>query len=781
MREFLIPVAFALAFGSVSIAWGSPAAPSSAATSSLASLTSIHAISVLSNAEAAKGFPVDFEAIVTYFRGYRGDLFVQNGNIGIFVRTSTNPVLVPGDRVRIKGVTGGPCHPCVLSSSISVVRQGAPQKPLPATWDELIRGQFDSMLVSARGVVQSADLDAPSAEHVPGTTLRVLLDGGYVDAQVESNDSTALSKLLDAEVEITGVAGGKFDGKRQLTGIILHVPRLENIKILKPAALSPWSLPATPMDQVLSVYHVKNLTERVRVTGTVTYFEPGSALVLENGNKSIWIRTESFGPMRLGDRAEATGFPSVSNGFLMLYGSAIRDDGVPEPVRPERTTWQDLVASRHIFDLVSIEGQVQMEAREASQDEYVLVSDGRMFSVIFPHGYASGGLSPMKNVPVGSVIRVTGICTMDNANPYGHDVAFKILLRTPDDLVVLTQPSWFTVRHLGTVVLLLLLAMLSLGARAWFIDRTMRTQIATLGYLGQRRGHILEDINNARPLPGILESITEFASLSLKGAPCWCQIADGLKAGNCPPQSGSSGLRIVEHPIAARSGPPLGSILAAFHARTAPGPDEDKALAAAAELATLAIETARLYTDLVHRSECDMLTDIKNRFSFEKHLDCLMDEAYRNGGIFGLIYIDLDEFKQVNDRFGHHVGDQYMQQATLRMKRQLRPEDMLARLGGDEFAVLVPLVKGRADVEEIALRLECCFDDPFAVEGFVVQGSASIGTALYPTDATTRDALLTHADSAMYATKNDRKNRSKIPGTLPDSELRSEDRVNVPS
>ena len=112
-------------------------------------------------------------------------------------------------------------------------------------------------------MVQSANLDAPSAAHVPGTTLRVLLDGGYVDAQVDSNDAKALSDLLDAEVEITGVAGGKFDGKGQLTGIVLHVARLADIKIVKPAAVSPWSLPATPMDQVLSVYHVKNLTNRV--------------------------------------------------------------------------------------------------------------------------------------------------------------------------------------------------------------------------------------------------------------------------------------------------------------------------------------------------------------------------------------------------------------------------------------------------------------------------------------------------------------------------------------
>ena len=715
--------------------------------------------------------PVAFQATVTDFRAEYGNLFVQDGGAGLFVKASTTKRLVPGDRVLIKGTTTADYRPNVMSSDITLLGHGALPKPLPASWDELIRGKFDSLVVTARGVVQSADLDAPSAERVAGITLRVLLDGGYVDARVYSNDEKAISELLDADVEINGVAGGKFDGKRQVTGIVLHVARLADIKIVKPAAVSPWSLPATPMDEVLSVYHVKNLTNRIRVTGTVTYFEPGSALVLEDGSKSIWIKTDSYRPMRLGNRAEATGFPAVSNGFLMLYGSAIQDDGVPAPVRPAKATWQDLAASRHIFDLVSIEGRVQMEAREASQDEYVLVSNGQMFSAIFPHGNSGSGLSPMRNVPVGSWVRVTGICAMDNANPYGHDVAFKILLRTTDDLVILDTPSWFTAGHLGIVVVVLLLAMLMVGARAWFIDRTMRAQIAALGYLGNRRGLILEDINNARPLPGILERITELSSASLKGAPCWCETVDGLKLGNRPSQTKASGLRIAEHAIAARSGPALGSIFAAFDARTAPRPDEDKALAAAGELATLAIETARLYSDLVHRSEFDMLTDIKNRFAFEKHLDCLLDEAYGSGNIFGLVYIDLDEFKQVNDKFGHHVGDQYIQQAALRMKRQLRPEDMLARLGGDEFAVLVPLVQSREDVEEIAMRLECCFDDPFTVDGFIVRGSASVGISLYPEDATTRDALLDTADAAMYASKNCRKNRIGAPEAQKQPEL----------
>jgi len=185
-----------------------------------------------------------------------------------------------------------------------------------------------------------------------------------------------------------------------------------------------------------------------------------------------------------------------------------------------------------------------------------------------------------------------------------------------------------------------------------------------------------------------------------------------------------------------------------------PAPNQSEALSMGSRLAELAIETRKLYSDLLRRSEFDLLTDSHNRFSLEKQLDARIDEARQSAGVFGLIYIDLDDFKEVNDLYGHRIGDLYLQEATERMKHQLRIHDVLARLGGDEFAVLVPEVNSRADVDEIALRLEHCFDEPLALEGCVLQGSASCGVAVYPEDGTTRDNLLSASDAAMYVAKN---------------------------
>ena len=222
-------------------------------------------------------------------------------------------------------------------------------------------------------------------------------------------------------------------------------------------------------------------------------------------------------------------------------------------------------------------------------------------------------------------------------------------------------------------------------------------------------------------------------------------------------------MRVVRADIPARSGPPLGTLFAGFAPGTHPDPAETDALSVGCRLASLAIETRRLYSDLLHRSEFDLLTDIHNRFSLEKHLDALIEEARQNAGIFGLIYIDLDEFKQVNDVYGHRVGDLYLQEVAMRMKRQLRSHDMLARLGGDEFAVLVSMVRSRAVAEEIAHRLELCFDEPFPVEGYVLHGSASVGLAIYPEDGSTRDSLLSASDAAMYVSKHTKHTSGRLP------------------
>ncbi|MGO9776262.1 MAG: diguanylate cyclase domain-containing protein, partial [Terracidiphilus sp.] len=579
---------------------------------------------------------------------------------------------------------------------------------------------------------------------------------------------------MDSEVEMTGIASELFDSKMHQTGVHLEVQSLSDVKIIKRAGSSPWTLSATPMDRVIAVYHLNDSTPRVLVHGTITYYVPGSAVVLQNGVKSIWINTLTYEPLRIGDAADATGFPEVHDGFVDLSRGEIHDSHTPAPVTPLAVTWKTLSiqgydSPGHHNDLISIEGQVVTQVREAAQDELVLAVDGKLFSAIYNH--PNGPVPDAKVIPLGSRVQVTGICIQENSDPFTTQIPFKILLRNYDDIAVVVKPSMLNIRNLLLIVGILIVVVFAVIVRGWFIERNVRRKITALAEIERQRSRILEDINGSRPLPEILEGIAAMVSSTLAGAPCWCEIADGAKLGACPKEQ--SGLRIIRTEISARSGLALGALYAGLHPQTLPVAGELEALQTGARLATLAMETRRLYTDLRRRSEFDLLTDIHNRFAMEKFMEVQIEEARLSSRILGLIYIDLDKFKPINDTYGHHVGDLYLQAVALRMSRQLLGRDMLARLGGDEFAALVSLPHGRSDIDKILARLESCFDEPFSVDGILLQGEASIGFALYPEDGATQDSLLSAADAAMYAVKKGKQQaaETQAEGPHPDPAL----------
>ena len=157
-----------------------------------------------------------------------------------------------------------------------------------------------------------------------------------------------------------------------------------------------------------------------------------------------------------------------------------------------------------------------------------------------------------------------------------------------------------------------------------------------------------------------------------------------------------------------------------------------------------------------HLALHDPLTGLPNRRLFEDRMAISLERSRRTGTEMALLVIDLNDFKQVNDNYGHRTGDIYLQQVAARMKHQLRPGDVLARLGGDEFAVLIQNVRNRAAAGEVAQRLEHCFNELFVCEEVVLRGSASIGIAMYPTDGNTKDSLLSAADASMYVVKQTR-------------------------
>lgn len=150
----------------------------------------------------------------------------------------------------------------------------------------------------------------------------------------------------------------------------------------------------------------------------------------------------------------------------------------------------------------------------------------------------------------------------------------------------------------------------------------------------------------------------------------------------------------------------------------------------------------------------DILTGLPNRHMFQNRLVQEIKNATRSKNLVGLMFLDLDHFKQVNDSLGHNMGDLLLKETARRISSCIRDSDTVARLGGDEFTVILPDLSNFIDAEHIAQHILHQLALPFQLDDEVVHISTSIGITLFPTDAKTSENLIKNADQAMYQAKN---------------------------
>jgi diguanylate cyclase (GGDEF)-like protein len=166
-----------------------------------------------------------------------------------------------------------------------------------------------------------------------------------------------------------------------------------------------------------------------------------------------------------------------------------------------------------------------------------------------------------------------------------------------------------------------------------------------------------------------------------------------------------------------------------------------------------AIERKQLEQKLAFIATHDSLTGLPNRFLLLDRLALAINQAERNNKSLAVLMIDLDRFKNVNDSFGHSMGDQLLQAAGERLTGIVRGYDTVARLGGDEFIVLLTEIDGVIEATEICSRIIELFRKPFILNQNIVNVTASIGIAMYPDNGKDAESLLKNADTAMYEVK----------------------------
>ncbi len=176
------------------------------------------------------------------------------------------------------------------------------------------------------------------------------------------------------------------------------------------------------------------------------------------------------------------------------------------------------------------------------------------------------------------------------------------------------------------------------------------------------------------------------------------------------------------------------------------------------QVATDITELKNAEKRLAHMALSDPLTDLPNRIHFERDLEMAIKDAKNNRSKTAILFLDLDKFKSVNDRYGHNVGDLLLQKLTRRLQGCLRESDMVARASGDEFTFILRNIPDDKTIDKISQRIIAAVSTPFKINGIKIVISGSLGISIYPEDGENADHLLQNADQAMYQCKKNNGN-----------------------
>jgi diguanylate cyclase (GGDEF)-like protein len=155
----------------------------------------------------------------------------------------------------------------------------------------------------------------------------------------------------------------------------------------------------------------------------------------------------------------------------------------------------------------------------------------------------------------------------------------------------------------------------------------------------------------------------------------------------------------------------------------------------------------------------DSLTGLPNRLLLRDRLEHAIAAAQRNRTLVGVLFLDLDQFKTINDSYGHHVGDQLLRDIGERTRGCVREIDTVSRLGGDEFVVVLPELKDRQDAGAVARKILGAVTQAYRIDAHEVTVTPTLGISLYPQDGIDAETLLRNADTAMYHAKEGGRNR----------------------
>lgn len=483
------------------------ALPTSAAStkSELPTLTQANQVRHLTAEQAALGYPVHLRGVVTNDVP-APDYVLQDASGGIYIWGSHAHAYPHhlGDRVVLDGVTeAGGFAPVIREVRLRIVGKGSLPTARLYSYSELVGGQMDSQWVKIQGVVRSAALDRTSWRE-PALALSLAVPGGgrFVARVPVFGAHLDLRPWLGREVTIEGVCGSLYNPTRQFIGLIFYVPRLWFVTPMK-------NTREVSVSDLLRFSPDLPAHDRVRVEGVVAYQQTGR-IFIESQGKGLRVLTQQTTPLQVGDVVQVLGFPAMRESEPILEDAIYHRLGHGDPPSPVP---MEAAANIEKYDglLVGTSARLLEWRQQQDGDTLLLDKGGQIFTATLPPTSTAG---PENTVPLRSLVRLTGICLVRKGGIWSIPQSYRLLLRTPSDIVVVQKPSWWSLRHTLWVVGILVGALLVVFAWVVILRSRLQEQM-TLYRHKLHNGAVLEERNRiARELHDTLEQ--DLAGITLQ-------------------------------------------------------------------------------------------------------------------------------------------------------------------------------------------------------------------------------------------------------------------------